>query len=209
MITENLNFWNQKAQQADWQEYILPGRSEEEFEQEGSLQAMEFLPLLQNNPVVIDYGCGIGRLSRYMSLISEKVIGLDVSSEYIKRAKSRITIEKNLEFYTTDQFAYECNIADLIICIMVMQHNTSVYRRAIISHIIKLLKPGGMALISFPRQESRIYKETKFVHKFSYAEVEEFGKQFNSFSITEGNLVNYKNKDFKGAQHEYFLKAKK
>jgi len=207
MITEKLTFWDEVARKNNWREYILPGRNSKQFEHEGYQQALLFSKIVHPESLVIDYGCGIGRVSKYLKLWYEKVIGIDVSKEFIKKAKKQNRRIRGLSFYTVDEFSGRSEVANLVICLMVLQHNTSVNRQKIIEHIHYLLKPGGMALISFPRIESRFYKETSFVHKFTRHEVREYGKAFSHYEVIKGNLAAYKENTDPKLRHEYFLKA--
>jgi len=207
MVTDEKDFWNKKANSAKWQDYILPGRTPKEFESEGALQALEFSNLIHENSIVIDYGCGIGRVTRYLKLWCYKAIGLDLCDTYIEKARLRNIGISDLEFYTLREFEHETKVANFIVCIMVMQHNSAKNRKLIIDHIYKLLNTSGTALISFPKESSKIYKETPFVHKFSFKEVQEYGKMFKSFSITSDNLIHYKNASYSESLNEYFLKV--
>lgn len=202
MITDDTTFWNSKALTPAWQEYILPGRTEEEFSEEGKLQVMRFTHLIPPDGVVIDYGCGVGRMTEHLKPLCRKVIGIDVSSEYIKKAIERVP---GVLFLTVDRMKGVTEIADFLISIMVMQHNSKENREIIIKNIHSLLKVNGEALISFPRVESEIYQETPFVHKFSIAEVEEYGKMFRKSVVVTGDLVNYKNHENTNQHNEYFL----
>jgi 2-polyprenyl-3-methyl-5-hydroxy-6-metoxy-1,4-benzoquinol methylase len=206
MITDNLDFWNKKAMEDNWQDYILPGRNDNEFEYEGKTQVEKFNKFIKNDFVIIDYGCGVGRMARYLKSRCKNVIGIDICSAFIEKAKIRNADIDGIDFFTVNQSSEIKEIADLIICIMVMQHNNNENREIIISNIYRLLKPGKTCLISFPKNESKIYRETDFVHKFSYKEVENYGRYFSEFSIIEDNLVNYQKRNIIGT-NEYFLKG--
>jgi len=67
------------------------------------------------------------------------------------------------------------------------------------------MKEGGVCIINFPRHESNYYIETDFVHKFSLAEVEVYGRMFADYHVVQGNLPNYEKEFDRNINHEYFL----
>lgn len=208
MITDNADFWENKALQPEWREVILPGRTDDEFEAEGAIQATRLSALINPGSVVIDYGCGVGRVTRYLKLWAKKAIGLDACFAFIEKANERNKGIEGLSFYHVTDFAGKENVAHLVVCLMVMQHNSPEARGKIIADIYRLLKPKGVAVVSFPSEKSKTYKETKFVHVFGKNEVEEYGKQFDTFFIEEGNLAAYR-KHCADGMNEYFLVAQK
>jgi len=71
------------------------------------------------------------------------------------------------------------------------------------SHILRILKPGKIAIVNFPQSDSTYYEESSFVHRFTRDEVEAYGKMFSSYQIIEGNFPGYA-KQCDGV-NEYFL----
>lgn len=187
MITKNAKaFWNRISKKPNWLQYILPKRTSDEFEQEGKLQAAAILSLFPlNGGTVIDYGCGIGRITRYMSERATRTVGLDICEAFVKKARLRDTTS---EYATSDTFKEE-NIADFVYCISVMQHNTFTNRKKIMAHIYKILKQGGTCLVSFAH--GPVYREGGFIHKFSEKEVIELASGFTKVTLIKSNLVQY------------------
>lgn len=200
-------FWPQIIKQSNWKDYILPNRTDKQFDHEGYIESQRLFYLINSESVIIDYGCGIGRVAKHISKRAKKVICLDINPEFIKKGK-KYAKAKNIEFHLTEDFN-QTNCAELIYSLMVLQHNSKNERKKIITSILRLLKPKGTFIANFPRYESDYYKETKFVHKFKKEEVEEIGKLFKSYQITIGNLPNYGAKFNQKIDHEYFLIAKK
>jgi SAM-dependent methyltransferase len=200
MITANPKlFWNNKSAKPNWREYILPKRTNEEFEKEGTLEAKNISKFIDKNDVVLEYGCGNGRILKYIT--ANRKIGLDICKSYIEKAKA----DKTSEYYLVDEFKGD---ADFIYSISVFQHNTNSERLKMLKNIKNLLTKRGRVLISFPHENSTNYKETEFVHKFTKSEIETYGKLFSDFEILEGNLVNYG--DGRPCKYnEYFLLATK
>lgn len=187
MITENVKaFWDAVAKQSNWIQYILPKRSADEFDEEGRLQAEAILNLFPlNGGTVIDYGCGIGRISKHMAKHADRMIGLDICEAFIDRARKRDT---STEYVLSDVFE-EQNIADFIYSISVMQHNTSANVKQAMSGIHRMLKPGGTCLITFA--SGPVYQEGTFIHKFCEKEVRDLASGFSDATIIKSNLVKY------------------
>jgi len=200
MITSNpIKWWNTVSEKSNWREYILPKRNDEEFYEEGKKQADRLSRFYKYDDIVLEFGCGIGRILRYIK--ASRKIGLDICSKYIEIAKEE---DKTSEYYT-----YFDEEVDFIYCLSVMQHNTAKQRLKIMEKIKELLKTGGSAFISFPSEFSEIYKESSFVHKFTKEEVAEYGRMFSLYSVNSGNLVNYGDKKDTDISNEYFLIVKK
>ena len=196
MITDDpISFWNNVADYGTWREFILPKRTDAEFEDEGEREANNLSVFIKDDYTVLEYGCGIGRILKYIN--AKRKIGLDISVKYLDIAGK----DKTSEYYLVDKFHEQ---VDFIYCLSVIQHNNEIEREKIINNIVDLLKDKGTAVISFPHIDSTVYVETPFVHKFTKDEVEEYGKHFSEYEIIEGNLVNYKNEN-KCEYNEYFL----
>lgn len=200
-------YWNELSNKETWKEYILPKRTDEQFDNEGLLEAHRLFYFLGRNKNIIDYGCGIGRVTQYVSLYSRNIIGLDVCKKYIEIAKKQ-NVQKNVKFYEIASYAKN-NTADFLYCLMVLQHNDDLNREKIMLHIHSLLKNGGEAIIQFPRIESTYYTESPFVHLFSKEEIVNYGKMFDTHKISLGNLVDYGAQYDSSLDHEYFLYVKK
>ena len=83
--------WNQRAEE-DARHYIAAGESKGvHFSLSGlrdSLLLLEDLfPYLEDTTSVLEIGCGIGRLLRFMAAIFPEVHGIDVSEEMIERGR--------------------------------------------------------------------------------------------------------------------------
>ena len=206
MITDNAKaFWDTVSNRSDWIQYILPKRTDEEFEQEGRLQTKAILSLFPlHGGTVIDYGCGIGRISKYMSQHVDRMIGLDICEAFLEKARER---DPSSEYILSDAFSEE-NVADFIYSISVMQHNTPANTRKAMASIFRMLKPGGTCLIAFAH--GPVYTEGKFIHKFSEREVRYLASGFSDLIIIKSNLVRYGGYEIPDNQtNELILVAKK
>jgi len=98
--------------------------------------------------VVLDLGCGHGDLCRYLlSRGAQSVLGIDVSSEMIKRARSYPN-QENVRYLNQDMSAVEAATGtyDLVTSSLAI-HYVEDYA-GLISKIHTLLKPGGHLVFS-------------------------------------------------------------
>jgi ubiquinone/menaquinone biosynthesis C-methylase UbiE len=187
VITENVkHFWDAISNRPDWVQYILPKRTDKEFEQEGRLQANDILKLFPlNGGTVIEYGCGIGRISKYMSQHANRMVGLDICEAFLKKAREQDT---SSEYILSDVFR-EKSVADFVYSVSVMQHNTFKNAQKAMTSILRMLKQGGTCLITFAH--GPVYGESAFIHKYSEDEVKALSSEFSEVTIIKSNLVRY------------------
>ena len=204
MIDNPKSYWQNISERAEWKDYILPRKNAADFDSEGFVEAQRLFYFFDNKSTVIDYGCGVGRVLKYVAERAGRVIGLDICQGFISKARPLAT--GNVEFFPSDEFE-ERDIADLVYCLQVMEHNNSLNQKIIMGNILEILKDGGTCIVSFPRHESTYYEENETLHKFTRDEVEAFGKMFQSYRIMEGNLTGYEKKH--DGNNEYFLIAVK
>ena len=201
MISSPKEFWQNISERPEWKSYILPRENDAAFDSEGFAEAQRLFYFFDKNSVVVDYGCGVGRVLQYIAERAGFTIGLDICDRFFDRAKETIHGDK-VFFSNVDEYK-NVNVADFVYSLMVLQHNNAPNRDKIMAHILRILRPGKTAVVSFPQADSNYYEENPFVHKFTKEEVEAYGKAFSFFRIIEGNLPGYQKK-FDGV-NEYFL----
>lgn len=113
---------------------------------------LEHLPL---GGTIVEVGCGLGRMTFALAPHFERVIGIDVSSEMIKRADEwRIrSAAKNVEFYVNDGRTIPVGSGSVDACLsyLVLQHMPSTNLvTSYINEMGRVLRPGGRAVIQLP-----------------------------------------------------------
>ncbi|MBO0715023.1 MAG: methyltransferase domain-containing protein [Acidimicrobiales bacterium] len=104
--------------------------------------------------VALDFGCGIGRLTRALSRRVEVVHGLDVAASMIERAVEVNRDRPGCRFHVQrddDLRAFADQSVDLVVCLLVLQHLGE--RGAIdryLAEFVRVLAPGGLAVIQLP-----------------------------------------------------------
>ena len=104
----------------------------------------------------LDFGCGLGRLTRALAPHFERTYGLDIASTMIRRAKrldkkygrsGAVFIRHDRE----DLSRHASASVDFLSCLLVLQHLPS--RDAIeryLREFVRVLSPGGVAVVQLP-----------------------------------------------------------
>lgn len=104
---------------------------------------------LRDSDVVVDIGCGVGRLSRPLAARASRVLALDVSGEMLDRARSRNAHLSNVEWIHGDgESLRPIPDASVDVCVshVVFRHipDPAITLRYV-SEMGRVLRPGGFA----------------------------------------------------------------
>lgn len=117
--------------------------------------------------LIIDYGCGTGRLAIPFSKYSAKVIGLDISEGMLTEArKNTQTFEiKNVEYrlVTDDGLSVLPETVDMIHSFIVFQHIPRIRGEKIFQSLLNRLSPGGYGAVQFTF-DSKAPMLKRFIH---------------------------------------------
>ena len=98
----------------------------------------------------LDFGCGVGRLTRALSARFSECVGVDVSAQMVGQARKLNADRPNLEFVVNvapDLAAFESDRFDLVYSSKVLQHMPSGAQAcAYVGEFLRLLGPGGIAV---------------------------------------------------------------
>lgn len=101
---------------------------------------------------ILDFGCGVGRISLWLAPSVKKVIGVDISPKMIEiaRKRSKLLNIENAEFVQFDDnnLRFEDNSFDLVTCCVVLKYvldNEDL--RQIIGEICRVVKPEGSIVL--------------------------------------------------------------
>lgn len=104
--------------------------------------------------VCLDFGCGVGRLSLALAAHCGTVIGVDVSAAHIRHAIERQNEEQitNASFQTigtVDDLSLLPRF-DMLVSLIVLQHNPPPVMGVILDRLLSLLTPSGIACFQVP-----------------------------------------------------------
>jgi len=103
---------------------------------------------------VLDFGCGVGRLSLALATRADSVLGVDISPPHIRLARERAAQEKvgNVDFLAIDKPGDLDALSgfDLVVSLIVLQHNPPPVMAMLLEKLLRALAPGGAAVIQMP-----------------------------------------------------------
>lgn len=107
---------------------------------------------LLRDRVVLDIGCGIGRMDEFVAPHCRELIGVDVSGEMVKKAAARLAHLTNLHFVEGDGFALPVPDAsvDVVFSHIVLQHTPRHVTRGYLTDAARVLRPGGDLVFQMP-----------------------------------------------------------
>ncbi len=119
-------------------------------------QHLEILKKLdiQSTDVVLEFGCGVGRLMKPLKDKCKLMVGTDISDKVLSYAMSFVDYGANFKSLKDEVGqGLPIEFADKIFSIIVMQH---IEKPKVVRALVRLnncLKPGGSMLIQFPNLE--------------------------------------------------------
>lgn len=108
-----------------------------------------------NSDVALDFGCGVGRLTRPLAKKFNKVIAIDISRSMIDEAINANRDIDNIKFIHNvigDLNIIESNTIDFIYSNIVLQHIPPKIQARYIEEFCRILKIGGVLVFQTPSQ---------------------------------------------------------
>jgi SAM-dependent methyltransferase len=154
------NVWNEAAR-ANAEDAILTGAEGEAFERAGRDDAETVARFLPKDPAVLDIGCGIGRVERYLAPLVRELWAVDVSGEMIRRAGERLSCFANVHLREVGNrehlSAFPDGRFDLVFSFLVLQHLEKEDAFLYVRDAFRVLRAGGTFLTQFPNLLSSAY----------------------------------------------------
>jgi SAM-dependent methyltransferase len=152
--------WNEAAAK-NAEDAILTGATAEEFERTGRGDADMVCRFAKPGDAVLDIGCGIGRIEKYLAPRVREMWAVDVSGEMIARAGRRLAGLPNVRLREVgnSEFlsSFEAERFDLVFSFLVLQHLAREDAFLYLRDAFRVLKKGGTLVTQFPNLLSAAY----------------------------------------------------
>jgi ubiquinone/menaquinone biosynthesis C-methylase UbiE len=111
------------------------------------------LAVTPRRAIALDYGCGVGRLSRALSPRFDRVIAVDISASMLQEARTANRELSNIEFVHgsgRDLATVADRSIDFVYSNIVLQHSTPRMQRRLIAELCRVVAPGGVLVFQTP-----------------------------------------------------------
>ena len=130
------------------------------FERSGQADAERLAPLISSSDVVLDLGCGIGRVARYVAPLCATIWAVDASETMLSHARSRLGALSNVRYARCEGTRIP-EIAsasvDVAYSLLVLQHLEREDAFALLRDVHRVLRTDGRAYLTFPNLLSDPY----------------------------------------------------
>ena len=158
----------------DWEYYLkkLAGEHLRRCYEVGSSRIQQFLRTeiefiiskLKPRDIVLDLGCGYGRVAFEICPYVEKVVGIDSSDESLELGRTMLN-GRNIEFRKMNaaDLAFKDNMFDFVICVQNGISAFKVDQEHLITEAVRACRPGGLVFFSS-------YSENFWDHRLEWFE---------------------------------------
>ena len=130
-----------------------------EFDESGRKDAEWLCYLVPKDAVALDFGCGIGRVAKYLAPQCRILYAADVSSAMLGKAHTYLAGQHNIVFtkISETRLPYRDGFFDTIFSLLVLQHMTREDAYLYLQEFQRTLKAGGKCIVQFPNLFSEVY----------------------------------------------------
>ncbi len=147
------------------------------------------LTKIKPNDIVLDLGCGYGRVSIRLLEKAKKVVGIDISKDNIQLANELVGNNEHCDFYTMDaaKLKFDDNTFDKVICV---QNGISAFKvnpLKLVEESIRVAKKGGTILFSS-------YSEKFWDERLQWFQIQAYHKLIGEidYNLTKNGVISCK-----------------
>ncbi len=101
----------------------------------------------------LDFGCGVGRLTRGLEAFFDAAVGVDVAASMIEKARELSPADSRCSYVLNerpDLQVFEDGSFDFVLSFIVLQHMRQEYQERYLHEFLRVLKPKGLCLFQLP-----------------------------------------------------------
>ena len=151
--------------------------------------SMAIEKLLPRNLILADVGCGTGSLTVELARFAEKVIGVDLSEEMLRRARmvAKERQLRNVEFRRGDalKLPLQARSVDATFCVMVLHFLADPQQT--IAELCRISRGGGSVIVVDLVQHHQEWMREQMAHRWLGFERSSIEKWFRDAGVTEVN----------------------
>lgn len=134
-------------------ERFIPGQTDMALAME-HINRYRFACNLIKGKDVLDIACGAGYGSHRMAQVAHSVMGADISEEAIKYCKESY-VQDNLQYAVAkaEDMPFSDGQFDAVVSFETLEHIDEIKQKAFIREVRRVLRPGGLLIISTPNKE--------------------------------------------------------
>lgn len=132
---------------------IYNSDDEAAFEEGGQRDAERVCKFVSPESVVLDFGCGSGRVARYVAPRCAELWAVDVSPRMLELIGERLDDATNLRFARCQDVAIPdvpSASIDVVYSFLVLQHLEREDAFLVLRELRRVLRPDGVAILTFP-----------------------------------------------------------
>jgi 2-polyprenyl-3-methyl-5-hydroxy-6-metoxy-1,4-benzoquinol methylase len=145
--------WWQPTSEGDARNEILNNFDPEHFDATGRGEVGRLGPYVSPDSVVVDLGCGMGRIALYMAPLCRTLWAVDVSDQMLSYARRRMAGQENVRYArcadTTVPEIADASV-DFLYSIITLQHLEREDAFNLVRDVRRMLRPGGRAFLTWP-----------------------------------------------------------
>ncbi|HEU5473186.1 MAG TPA: class I SAM-dependent methyltransferase [Actinophytocola sp.] len=112
---------------------------------------------------VLDFGCGVGRLSNALAEHAPEVVGIDIAASMIEAAKKINRRPGQVEFvhYDGHELPFQDASFDSAISMIVLQHAPLPVQLGCLLELVRVIRPGGILALQIPSEQRAEVTQTR------------------------------------------------
>lgn len=144
-------------------------KNESEFDLVGKKDADMLRRLITPNDVILDIGCGVGRIEKYLATDCKEIYGTDVSRRMLKFARKRLDGLGNVKLYRgngRDLAVFMDGKFDFVFSMFLLQHLEKEDAVYYLLEAHRVLKTGGTLFFNVPNFLADENFKVTFIDKY-------------------------------------------